>query len=143
MLPRISTLSARRRGIDVASTWKRVDEGVLIVGFGRDASSLDGDDPRAVEARLRALPPRAGADRLDLARLGRRPLRGRHLGWLAARLGDHRACRRSSPPRPPLLFAGSETAQRWPGFMEGAVESGFRILAAIAANRSQPAAGAR
>ena len=42
----------------------------------------------------------------------------------------------------PLLFAGSETAQRWPGFMEGALESGIRSSRQLLESL-QAAAGAR
>ncbi len=128
-------------GVDVASTWKRVPEGVLIVAFGRDASNLDGDDTGAVEASLRhylpdleltastwhnwAADPYAGG-----TWGGWRP--GWGTGGLPELLGSEA----------PLLFAGSETAQRWPGFMEGAIESGMqssrRLLEDLA-----PAAGAR
>ncbi len=112
-------------GIDVASSWKRVPEGVLIVGFGRDAGSLDGGDTAAVEASLRHYLPDLelldstwhnwAADPFTGGTWG-----GWRPGWGTGGLAELTGL------EPPLLFAGSETATRWPGFMDGAVESGMR-----------------
>ena len=128
-------------GIDVASTWKRIPEGVLIVGFGRDASSLDGDDTGAVEGALRHYLPGleltdstwhdwAGDPYAGGTWGGWRP------GWATRGLPELLAS------EAPLIFSGSETATRWPGFMEGAIESGMRSSRALL-ETLQPTAGAR
>ena len=128
-------------GIDVASTWKRVDDGVLIVGFGRDASSLDGDDPKAVEASLRHYLPELDLTASTWHNWAADPYAGGtwggwRPGWASTGLPELLAS------EAPLLFAGSETAQRWPGFMEGAVESGMRSSRQLLESL-EPAAGAR
>jgi monoamine oxidase len=112
-------------GIDVASAWRRVPEGVLIVGFGRDASSLDGDDTGAVEASLRHYLPDLELTASTWHNWAADPFAGGtwggwRPGWASTCLPELLAS------EAPLIFAGSETAQRWPGFMEGAVESGIR-----------------
>jgi monoamine oxidase len=117
-------------GIDVAATWKQTPQGALVVAFGRDASSLDGDDPRAVEAALRNYLPGIEVLASTWHDWASDPLTGGTWGgWrpgfataaLPALVGSE----------PPLVFAGSETAIRWPGFMEGAIESGFRASARV------------
>ncbi len=128
-------------GIDVASSWKRVGEGVLIVGFGRDASSLDGDDTAAVEASLRHYLPELELTASTWHDWASDPYAGGtwggwRPGWANAGLPELLAS------EAPLLFAGSETAQRWPGFMEGAVESGIRSSRQLLESL-EPAAGAR
>ncbi len=128
-------------GIDVASTWKRTSEGVLIVGFGRDASSLDGDDTGAVEASLRHYLPELELTASTWHNWAADPYAGGtwggwRPGWATTGLPELLAS------EAPLLFAGSETAQRWPGFIEGAVESGIRSSRQLLESL-QPAAGAR
>jgi monoamine oxidase len=128
-------------GIDVASTWKRVEEGVLIVGFGRDASSLDGDDTGALEASLRHYLPDLELTASTWHDWASDPYAGGtwggwRPGWATTGLPELLAS------EAPLIFAGSETAQRWPGFMDGAVESGIRSSRQLLESL-EPAAGAR
>ncbi len=128
-------------GIDVASAWKRVPEGVLIVGFGRDASSLDGDDTGAVEASLRHYLPDLELTASTWHNWAADPYAGGtwggwRPGWATTGLPELLAS------EAPLIFAGSETAQRWPGFMDGAVESGIRSSRQLLESL-EPAAGAR
>jgi monoamine oxidase len=128
-------------GIDVASAWKRVPEGVLIVGFGRDASRLDGDDPGALEASLRHYLPDLEVTASTWHNWAADPYAGGtwggwRPGWATTGLPELLAS------ETPLLFAGSETAQRWPGFMDGAVESGIRSSRQLLESL-EPAAGAR
>ncbi|MDP9228886.1 MAG: FAD-dependent oxidoreductase [Actinomycetota bacterium] len=117
-------------GIDVASSWKRVPEGVLIVAFGRDAARLDGDDTEALEASLRHYLPELDLVDSTWHNWAADPLTGGtwggwRPGWGTGGLAE------LVHSEPPLLFAGSETATRWPGFMEGAIESGLRAAAAL------------
>ena len=128
-------------GIDVASSWRRVEEGVLIVAFGRDASSLDGDDTGAVEASLRHFLPELELVATTWHNWAADPLAGGtwggwRPGWATTALPELLAS------EAPLVFAGSETAQRWPGFMEGAVESGVRSSRRLLESL-ETAAGAR
>ena len=113
-------------GIDVASSWKRTAQGTLVVAFGRDSSSLDGDDAEAVEASLRRYLPEVRVLASTWHDWTADPLTGGTWG------GWRPGFATENLPRlvrgvPPIHFAGSETATRWPGFMEGAVESGLRV----------------
>jgi monoamine oxidase len=128
-------------GIDVASSWKRVGEGVLIVGFGRDASTLDGDDTDALEASLRHYLPDLELTASTWHDWASDPYAGGtwggwRPGWASTGLPELLAS------EAPLIFAGSETAQGWPGFMDGAVESGIRSSRQLLESL-EPAAGAR
>jgi monoamine oxidase len=93
--------------------------------FGRDARALDPNDLAAVQRALGAFLPRGevtactGHDwTTDPYALGT---------WPSFRPGqitrDERAL---SAPTGRIAFAGSETARRWPIYIEGAIESGFR-----------------
>jgi monoamine oxidase len=48
-----------------------------------------------------------------------------------------------SRPAGRLFFAGEHTSNRWQGYMNGAVESGRRAAAEIAASRPLHSAGGR
>jgi len=112
-------------GIDVASTWKEVPEGVMIVAFGRDASGLDGDDTASLEASLRHYLPDLELLASTWHNWAADPLAGGTWGGWRPGWGTN-GMPELVRSELPLLFAGSETATRWPGFMEGAVESGLR-----------------
>ena len=101
------------------------EAGSLVVGFGPDARALDPNDRAAVQRAIGAYLPNAevtactGYDwTTDRYALGT---------WPSFRPGqitrDERAL---SAPEGRIAFAGSETARRWPTYIEGAIESGFR-----------------
>jgi monoamine oxidase len=115
----------RGPGLDIAWTMGEDETGSLIVGFGRDARALDPNDRAAVQRAIGAYLPNAevtactGYDwTTDRYALGI---------WPSFRAGqitrDERAL---SAPEGRIVFAGSETARRWPTYIEGAIESGFR-----------------
>ena len=66
---------------------------MLIVGFGRDASSLDGDDTGAVEASLRHYLPDLELTASTWHNWAADPYAGGHLGRLAPGMGDRRPAR--------------------------------------------------
>jgi pseudooxynicotine oxidase len=97
----------------------------LMIGFGPDAAGCDAGDLPAVQRQLDAILP--GYDLLgatahdwlaDEFSLGtwaiHRP------GWYEH---HHAAMRRGEPG---LVFAGSDLADGWAGFIDGAIESGLR-----------------
>jgi pseudooxynicotine oxidase len=104
----------------------------LMIAFGPDAARCDAGDLRAVQGELDAILP--GYELLDATAhdwLADEFSRGT---WAIHRPGwyehHHAAMRR---PEPGLLFAGSDLANGWAGFIDGAIESGLRAGAAAAA----------
>jgi monoamine oxidase len=101
------------------------DGGQLLVGFGRDAAVIDADDREAVQSRLDELIP--GLELLDTIAhdwLADEFARGT---WAIHRPGwytRHHAAMRQ--PEGGLVFAGSDLADGWSGFIDGAIESGLR-----------------
>jgi monoamine oxidase len=115
----------RGPGLDIAWTLRSEEGNSLVVGFGPDARALDPNDLAAVRRAIGAYLPNAevtactGHDwTTDRYALGT---------WPSFRPGqitrDERAL---SAPHGRIAFAGSETARRWPTYIEGAIESGFR-----------------
>jgi monoamine oxidase len=115
----------RGPGLDIAWTVRAEETGSLVVGFGHDARALNPNDLSAVQRAIGAYLPNAqvtactGHDwTTDRYSLGT---------WPSFRAGqitrDERAL---SAPEGRIVFAGAETARRWPTYIEGAIESGFR-----------------
>ena len=97
----------------------------LLVGFGRDAAAMDFDDRAAVQRALDELFP--GLEIVDTMThdwLADEFARGT---WAIHRPGwytRHHASMRA--PESGLVFAGSDLADGWSGFVDGAIESGLR-----------------
>jgi monoamine oxidase len=96
-----------------------------MIGFGRDASQCDATDLRSVQRQLDAIIP--GYEVLDATAhdwLADEFSRGT---WAIHRPGwyehFHAAMR---APEGPVLLAGSDLANGWAGFIDGAIESGLR-----------------
>jgi monoamine oxidase len=108
------------------------DDGTqLLIGFGRDAAACDPSDRQAVQRGVDELLP--GLDVLDAAAhdwLADEHARGtwaiHRPGWYA----DHHA--EMQQPQGRVLLAGSDLADGWAGFIDGAIESGLK-----AARRAQ------
>ena len=115
----------RGPGLDIAWTFRAEEAGSLVVGFGPDARALDPNDRAAVQRAIGAHLPNAAVT----ASTGHDWTTDRYaLGtWPSFRPGqitrDERALSASEGR---IAFAGSETARRWPTYIEGAIESGFR-----------------
>jgi pseudooxynicotine dehydrogenase len=101
------------------------DGSQLLIGFGIDADRCDAGDLPAVQRQIDAILP--GYEVLDATAhdwLGDEFSRGT---WAIHRPGwyehHHAAMRR---PEGRVVFAGSDLANGWSGFIDGAIESGLR-----------------
>jgi pseudooxynicotine oxidase len=109
------------------------DDGTqLLIGFGPDAAGRDWSDVAALQRELDAILP--GYELLDATShdwLADEFSRGtwaiHRPGWY----GEHHAAMRRPEGR--LLLAGSDIANGWAGFIDGAIESGLTAGAAAAA----------
>jgi pseudooxynicotine oxidase len=109
------------------------DDGTqLLIGFGPDASRCDVTDHAALQGELDAILP--GYELLDATAhdwLADEFSRGtwaiHRPGWYGA---HHGAMRR---PEGRVLLAGSDIANGWAGFIDGAIESGLTVGVAAAA----------
>ncbi|VXC39807.1 flavin monoamine oxidase family protein [Arthrobacter sp. 8AJ] len=108
-----------------------LDGDTIVVGFGPDATRIDASDAAAVQEQLARLVP--GVDVLDVATHDwvADPLAGET--WPMHRtgfLGNHLAAMQSGHGN--VLFAGSDIANGWGGFIDGAIESGMEAAQAAA-----------
>jgi monoamine oxidase len=100
----------------------------LMIGFGLDAEACDADDLAAVQRQLEEILP--GYEALAATAhdwLADEFSRGT---WAIHRPGwytHHHA--EMQRPEGPVVFAGSDFANGWAGFMDGAIESGLRASA--------------
>jgi monoamine oxidase len=101
-----------------------LDGDTIAVGFGPDASNIDATDPAAVQAHLNRLVP--GVEVVDVAThdwvsdlLAGETWPMHRTGFLSAHLAALQA------PHGSILFAGSDIANGWGGFIDGAIESGM------------------
>ena len=108
------------------------DGSQLLIGFGRDAAAIDADDRAAVQRGLDELAP--GLEIVDATThdwLADEFARGT---WAIHRPGwytrYHAAMRE---PERRLVFAGSDLADGWSGFVDGAIESGLRAAVQVQA----------
>jgi len=120
-----------------------LDDDTIVVGFGPDATKIDASDAAAVQEQLGRLVP--GAEVLDVATHDwvADPLAGET--WPMHRTGflsNHLAAVQSAHGN--VLFAGSDIANGWGGFIDGAIESGMEaalgatsLLGARPATREQ------
>jgi monoamine oxidase len=108
------------------------DGSQLMIGFGPDAELLDVDDLEAVQRELDVLIPEykllAVTNHNWFADEFARGTWAIHRpGWYE----HHHAALRE--PEPGVVFAGSDLADGWAGFIDGAIESGLRA-GAMASN---------
>ncbi|TIU58557.1 MAG: FAD-dependent oxidoreductase [Mesorhizobium sp.] len=102
-----------------------IDGGVLMAGYGSDADALDVTSHEAVQRAIRSFLPNAEV----LAICGHD---WRHdpfslETWAVFRPGQiTRYDQHLRTVEGLLSFAGAHTALHWPGFIDGAIESGFR-----------------
>ena len=102
------------------------DDGAsLLVAYGNEAAAIDITDRDQLNEALRAYVPEARV--LDSAGHDWRRDRWSQETWAVFRPGQltaYEAAMRSPEGR--IAFGGSATALRWPGFIDGAIESGKR-----------------
>jgi monoamine oxidase len=112
--------------------WADGDGSQQLIGFGIDAERCDATDLPAVQRQLEAILP--GYEVLDATAhdwLADEMSRGT---WAIHRPGwyeHHHAAMQRTDGR--LVLAGSDIANGWAGFMDGAIESGLRAGARAAA----------
>jgi monoamine oxidase len=108
----------------------------LMIGFGPDAARCDATDLPAVQRELDAILP--GYELLDATAHDWLADEFSQGTWAIHRPGwyehHHAAMRRVEPS---LIFAGSDLANGWAGFIDGAIESGLRAGAQAAADLSR------
>jgi monoamine oxidase len=107
----------------------------LMIGFGPDAAQCDATDLPAVQRQLDAILP--GYELLGATAHDWLADEFSQGTWAIHRPGwyehHHAAMRRGEPG---LVFAGSDLANGWAGFIDGAIESGLRA-GAVAAELSR------
>jgi monoamine oxidase len=110
------------------------DGSTILVAFGPDTSRLDGTDIPQVQAALNMLVP--DLEVLGVAShdwtsdpLSRQTWPMHRTGFLTEALPAFQQ------PHGPLLFAGSDYANGWGGFIDGAIESGLEAARTIANQR--------
>lgn len=116
--------------VNYVHTEELLDDGQFLVGFGPDGAGLDVNDLGQVNSAVRALLGEveviatAGHDWVsDEFSRGT---------WPMLRPGQStRILANLQEPEGRVFFAGSETANGWNGFIDGAIESGFRVSRAV------------
>jgi monoamine oxidase len=114
-----------------------LDGDTIAVGFGPDASKIDVEDPAAVQAQLARLVPGAEVVAVASHNWVDDPLSGEtwpmhRTGFLSTHLAAMQAAHGL------VFFAGSDIANGWCGFIDGAIESGMgaaRDAAALLSRR--------
>jgi monoamine oxidase len=98
----------------------------MLIGFGRDAAACDAGDLRAVQRQLEEIIP--GYEVMAATAhdwLGDELARGT---WAIHRPGWYtRFHAEMQQPEGRVILAGSDLADGWAGFMDGAIESGVRV----------------
>ena len=110
------------------------DGNTILVAFGPDTARLDGADIAQVQAALDLLVP--DLEVLDVASHDSTNDPLPHQTWPMHRTGfltESLPC--FQQPHGPLQFAGSDYANGWGGFIDGAIESGLEAARTIATQR--------
>jgi monoamine oxidase len=97
----------------------------LLIGFGPDAERCDADDVAAVQRQLDEILPSyealaATAHDWLADEFSRGTWAIHRPGWYTRHHAE------MQKPEGPVIFAGSDLANGWSGFMDGAIESGLR-----------------
>jgi monoamine oxidase len=107
------------------SSEREVADGVIMVGFGPDASRLDVTDAAAVQQAIRRFLPDAEVVAVRGHDWTSDPFaRGVHSVFRPGQLTRYLQELQRAEGR--LIFAGSDIASGWNGFIDGAVETGLR-----------------
>jgi monoamine oxidase len=140
-LPRpLMALAPDTELLQYAHTEEILSDGQLLVAFGCDAAALDVTSVDEMDRAIRRLlgeevsvVTTAGTNWLDdeFSRGTWPVLRPRQVT---------RYLREMQTPEGSVYFAGSETANGWNGFIDGAIESGIRAARQLLAARREPAA---
>jgi monoamine oxidase len=106
------------------------DGETIVVAFGSDATTLDGTDRAAVQDALHGWLP--NAEVLEVASHDWVADPYSRQTWPMLRAGQlTQALAELQRPEGPILLAGSDYADGWAGFIDGAIESGMRVSRTI------------
>lgn len=118
-----------------------VDGDTLVVGFGPDATKIDLTDLDAVQEQVRRLIPDAEVVEVASHDWVADPLSAET--WPMQRAGAlTTSLAELQRPEGPIVLAGSDYANGWAGFIDGAIESGMRASRTVAAMLTETAAAA-
>lgn len=118
----------RTPGLHQIAAYEEVEDGLLVYAFGPPDEWLDGDDREEVERRLREFFPEVEVVRSAAHKWADDPLtKGAWSHYAPGEIRRFEKVLRASEGN--VVFAGGETALRYCGYIEGAVESGFRAAA--------------
>ncbi|QXJ24402.1 FAD-dependent oxidoreductase [Actinomadura graeca] len=115
---------------DYVGAMRTLPEGVLLVCFAPGGHHVDGDDPAAVRRAVRQFAPAA-----EIVATATHDWvhdewsRGTWTTFRAGQITAHEG--HLATPEGRVHFAGAHTAHRWPGFIDGAIDSGRRAAAEI------------
>ncbi|RKT55749.1 flavin monoamine oxidase family protein [Saccharothrix australiensis] len=117
---------------DYVGAMRTLPEGVVLVCFAPEHDRVDGDDRAAVQRAVREFAPDAEVVATATHRwVEDEWSRGT---WTTFRAGQITRYERDlAVPEGLVHFAGAHTAHRWPGFIDGAIDSGRRAAAEILA----------
>jgi monoamine oxidase len=120
--------SACGRGGGLEMIWNEAeleDGSSLLVGYGLDSDAIDIADREALERALRAFLPEATI--IESTGHDWRNDAWARETWAVFKPGQITTHEHTlTQPEGRLIFAGSATASQWPGFIDGAIESGIR-----------------
>lgn len=125
-LPNFVALTSGAHPLTYAQAEYHVDGDTLVVGFGPDASQIDVTDRAAVEAGLRQWLPDVEVVAVDAHDWVRDPYSRQT--WPMLRPGQlTNAMPELQRPEGRVRLAGSDYADGWAGFIDGAIESAKRV----------------
>ena len=106
----------------------------FVIGFGADASAIDPGDTAAIQEVLRRLIPdvrviESAAHDWVVDEYAQETWPMHRIGFLSSSLAA------LQEPHDGVLFAGSDIADGWGGFIDGAIESGLKAARAILTKR--------
>lgn len=106
------------------------DDTTVVVGFGADASKLDGSDPQAVEKVIRLWLP--DVEVIDSASHDWVADEWSRQTWATFRTGQFTGGWRGFlEPTSRLVFAGADYSTGWNSFVDGAIQSGISAASTI------------
>lgn len=118
----------RTPGLHQMAAFEQVEDGLLVYAFGPPDEWLNGDDREEVEKRMREFLPEVEVVRSAAHDWSQDPFtKGAWSHYAPGEIRRFERVLRESEGR--VVFAGGETALRYCGYIEGAVESGFRAAA--------------
>ncbi|MFI0480139.1 flavin monoamine oxidase family protein [Actinomadura sp. 9N215] len=110
---------------DYVGAMRTLPQGVVLVCFAPEHDAVDGDDPQAVQRAVREYAPYAEVTATATHDWVHDPWsRGTWTTFRAGQISKYEP--HLAAPEGLVHFAGAHTAHRWPGFIDGAIDSGRR-----------------